>query len=313
MTHILVVDDSPTERRRVGSLFEKGLKSVSISYAENGKIAFESLQLDMPDLIVTDLQMPGMDGLGLVEKITDAGIGVPVILMTSFGNEEIALQALNAGAASYVPKAVLGKHLIKTVENVIALSQVKKNRQRILGALTSVQSRFVLENDITYIPPLISYLQEQMATMRLFNESQLIRIGMALCEALTNAIHHGNLELDSEWRQDSEATYYQIAEARRYLKPYSERRVRMVASLSEQEARFVIDDEGPGFAVDEVLDPTDEINMDRMGGRGLLLIQSFMDQVQHNAVGNSITMIKNVVPLESSKDDSSETLEGGDS
>lgn len=313
MTHILVVDDSPTERRRVGSLFEKGLKSVSISYAENGKIAFDSLQLVMPDLIVTDLQMPGMDGLGLVEKITDAGIGVPVILMTSFGNEEIALQALNAGAASYVPKAVLGKHLIKTVENVIALSQVKKNRQRILGALTSVESRFVLENDITYIPPLISYLQEQMATMRLFNESQLVRIGMALCEALTNAIHHGNLELDSEWRQDSEATYYQIAEERRYLKPYSERRVRMVASLSEQEARFVIDDEGPGFAVDEVLDPTDEINMDRMGGRGLLLIQSFMDQVQHNAVGNSITMIKNVVPLESSKDDSSETLEGGDS
>lgn len=313
MTHILIVDDSPTERRRVGSLFEKGLKSVSISYAENGKTAFDSLQLVMPDLIVTDLQMPVMDGLGLVEKITEAGIGVPVILMTSFGNEEIALQALNAGAASYVPKAVLGKHLIKTVENVIALSQVKKNRQRILGALTSVESRFVLENDITYIPPLISYLQEQMATMRLFNESQLIRIGMALCEALTNAIHHGNLELDSEWRQDSEATYYQIAEERRYLKPYSERRVRMVASLSEQEARFVIDDEGPGFAVDEVLDPTDEINMDRMGGRGLLLIQSFMDQVQHNAVGNSITMIKHVVPLESSNDESSETLEGGDS
>ena len=44
--------------------------------------------------------MPEMDGLGLVEKVVEAGIGVPVILMTSFGNEEIALQALNAGAAS---------------------------------------------------------------------------------------------------------------------------------------------------------------------------------------------------------------------
>ena len=312
MTHILVVDDSATERRRVGSLFEKGLKSVSISYAENGKIAFDSLQEVLPDLIVTDLQMPEMDGLGLVEKIHEAGIGVPVILMTSFGNEEIALQALNAGAASYVPKAVLGKHLIKTVENVIALSHVKKNRQRVLQALTSVESMFVLDNDITYIPPLISYLQEQMARMHLFDESQLIRIGMALCEALTNAIHHGNLELDSEWRQDSEATYYQIAEERRFTKPYSDRRVRMVASLSEQKARFVIDDEGPGFSVAEVLDPTEEINMDRMGGRGLLLIQSFMDHVQHNAVGNSITMVKNVVPPDSSHDESSVILEGGD-
>ncbi len=113
---------------------------------------------------------------------------------------------------------------------------------------------------------------------------------------------HGNLELDSQWRQDEEATYYKIAEERRHIKPYSDRRVRMLATLSEQDVRFVIDDEGPGFAVEQVLDPTEEINMDRMGGRGLLLIRSFMDQVSHNALGNSITMIKSVVPAESCDD-----------
>ncbi len=298
MTHILVVDDSPTERRRVGRLFEKGLDSASISYAENGRVAFDSLQFVRPDLIVTDLRMPEMDGLGLVEKVTESGMGVPVILMTSYGNEEIALQALNSGAASYVPKAVLAKHLIKTAENVIALSQGKKNRQRVLQALTNVESRFQLDNDVTYISPLIGYLQEQMSLMRLFDESQLIRVGVALHEALTNAIHHGNLELDSEWRQNDEAEYYRIAEERRAQKPYSDRRVRMVASLSDQEARFVIDDEGPGFAVMELRDPTDEINMDRMGGRGLLLIRSFMDEVEHNAKGNSVTLVKKVVPLD---------------
>ena len=298
MTHILVVDDSPTERLRVGRLIERGVGSVSISYAENGKAAYDSLQLVLPDLIVTDLRMPEMDGLGLVERVTADGIGVPVILMTSFGNEEIALQALNAGAASYVPKAVLDKHLIYTVENVIALSQGKKNRQRVLQALTHVHLQFVLDNDITYVPPLISYLQEQMAIMRLFDESQLLRVGIALCEALTNAIHHGNLELDSEWRQNDEAEYFRIAEERRQSKPYSDRRVRMVSTLSDQEVRFVIDDEGLGFKVDQIRDPTDEINMERMGGRGLLLIRSFMDQVTHNSTGNSIALIKNVVPLD---------------
>ena len=298
MTHILVVDDSPTERLRVGRLIERGVGSVSISYAENGKAAYDSLQLVLPDLIVTDLRMPEMDGLGLVERVTADGIGVPVILMTSFGNEEIALQALNAGAASYVPKAVLDKHLIYTLENVIALSQGKKNRQRVLQALTHVHLQFVLDNDITYVPPLISYLQEQMAIMRLFDESQLLRIGIALCEALTNAIHHGNLELDSEWRQNDEAEYFRIAEERRQSKPYSDRRVRMVATLSDQEVRFVIDDEGTGFKVDQIRDPTDEINMERMGGRGLLLIRSFMDHVTHNSTGNSIALIKNVVPLD---------------
>ena len=298
MTHILVVDDSPTERLRVGRLIERGVGSVSISYAENGKAAYDSLQLVLPDLIVTDLRMPEMDGLGLVERVTADGIGVPVILMTSFGNEEIALQALNAGAASYVPKAVLDKHLIYTLENVIALSQGKKNRQRVLQALTHVHLQFVLDNDITYVPPLISYLQEQMAIMRLFDESQLLRVGIALCEALTNAIHHGNLELDSEWRQNDEAEYFRIAEERRQSKPYSDRRVRMVSTLSDQEVRFVIDDDGLGFKVDQIRDPTDEINMERMGGRGLLLIRSFMDQVTHNSTGNSIALIKNVVPLD---------------
>lgn len=292
MTNILVVDDSPTERHRIGRLLEKGLKSVSVSYAGNGIKAVESLRSAEPDLIVTDLQMPEMDGLGLVEKIAEAGLGVPVILMTSFGNEEIAIHALNAGAASYVPKATLEKHLIKTVESVIALSHNKKDRQRVLEALTDVQLHFVLDNDCSYIPPLISYLQEQMARMRLFDESQWIRIGMALCEALTNAIHHGNLELDSEWRQTDEAEYYRIAEERRFIKPYSDRRVRMVATLSTHEVRFVIEDEGLGFAVDQLRDPTEEINMDRMGGRGLLLIQSFMDEVTHNSIGNSITLIK---------------------
>ncbi len=298
MTHILVVDDSPTERLRVGRLIERGVGSVSISYAENGKAAYDSLQLVLPDLIVTDLRMPEMDGLGLVERVTADGFGVPVILMTSFGNEEIALQALNAGAASYVPKAVLDKHLIYTLENVIALSQGKKNRQRVLQALTHVHLQFVLDNDITYVPPLISYLQEQMAIMRLFDESQLLRVGIALCEALTNAIHHGNLELDSEWRQNDEAEYFRIAEERRLSKPYSDRKVRMVAALSDQEVRFVIDDEGPGFIVDQIRDPTDEINMERMGGRGLLLIRSFMDQVTHNSTGNSIELTRNVVPLD---------------
>lgn len=298
MTHILVVDDSPTERRRVGRLLEKGLEAATVSYAENGKEALESLQLTLPDLIVTDLRMPEMDGLGLVEKVAEGGFGIPVILMTSFGNEEIALQALNAGAASYVPKSVLGKYLVKTAENVIALSQGKKNRQRVLQALTEVHSRFVLDNDITYIPPLVNYLQEQIALMRILDESQLIRIGIALCEALTNAIHHGNLELDSEWRQIDEEKYFKIAEERRCIKPYSDRRVRMVATLSDREVRFVIDDEGPGFAVDELRDPTEEFNMERMGGRGLLLIRSFMDEVTHNVVGNSITMVKNVIPLD---------------
>lgn len=294
MTQILVVDDSPIERRRVGRLLEKGLPGVSVTYATDGKVALESLSVSVPDLIVTDLRMPNINGLGLVESITSGGYGVPVILMTGFGNEEIAFQALSAGAASYVPKGVLENQLIRTIEGVLSLSQAQQNRHRVLGTLTDVESRFQLQNDVSLVQPLIAYLQEQIATMRLFDHQQLTRIGVALHESLINAIDHGNLELDSEWRQTDTGLYHKIAGERRHQAPYASRRVRMVATMSSSSVQFVIADQGPGFDPTSTRDPLDELNRDRIGGRGLLLIRSFMDQVSHNSSGNEITLTKSV-------------------
>ena len=53
-----------------------------------------------------------------------------------------------------------------------------------------------------------------------------------------------------------------------------------------------IRDEGPGFDLNRVLDPTDMTNLERVSGRGLLLINTFMDEVKHNKTGNEITMVK---------------------
>ena len=63
----------------------------------------------MPALVLTDLIMPEMNGLELVKAIREHHPFVPVILMTSKGNEEIAVQALQGGAASYVPKSQLAE------------------------------------------------------------------------------------------------------------------------------------------------------------------------------------------------------------
>ena len=289
---ILIVDDSITQQRVAGLLLQKGLKDVAITYADNGKRAIEVLAAGLPDLIVTDLQMPEMNGLELVEHIKSGGYGVPVILMTSFGNEEIAVRALQSGAASYVPKQVLGKYLAETAGNVLSLSRGNKNRQRVLSTLSTIESRFVLENDTSLVGPLIAYLQEQASIMQLFNDSQLTRIAVALHEALTNAIYHGNLELDSDLRQHDENVFYTLGDERRDQLPYSTRRVSLVATLSSEQVQFIVGDSGPGFDPKCTLDPTEEVNMERIGGRGLLLIRSFMDRVTHNPQGNEITMIK---------------------
>lgn len=295
-TQILVVDDSEIEQRVVGRLLQNGISDVTVTYASDGQQALDAIAETMPDMILTDLRMPVMTGLELVENIKTRGYPVPVILMTSYGNEQIAVQALEVGAASYVPKLALEQILITTIESVLALSRVQMNRQRALSLIDSMESKFVLQNDTSLISPMIAYLQEQIGTMQLLNGSQMTRVGVAVYESLTNAIYHGNLELDSELRQGDESVFFRMADERRLEPHFAERRVHLTATLSVNELRFVIRDDGPGFKPAEVKDPRDEINVDRLGGRGLLLIHTFMDQVSHNPKGNEITMVKRVPP-----------------
>lgn len=292
MPKILVADDSFVERRLVGALLTRQIPDVSITYASDGIQALNEISQTTFDAIVTDFQMPHLDGLELVGRAAELSPGVPVVVITGCGNESTAVRALEAGAASYITKQDIDHRLIETVTNVLALSQSRLNRRRLIGSLTVQSAHFVLENDVGLITPLITWLQEQLATMKLCDDTQVLRIGVALHETLTNAIYHGNLELDSALRQEDESVFYDLANQRRGEEPYANRRVFVQATASREMIRYVIRDEGPGYDVHRVADPTEEENLERVGGRGMLLIRSFMDEVSHNAKGNEITLVK---------------------
>jgi CheY-like chemotaxis protein len=290
MAKVLVVDDNPMDRRLAGGLVEKAGQSVA--YAGNGKEALDVLGRQTLDLVLTDLLMPEMDGLELVKEVREKHPLVPVILMTAFGSEEVAIEALRKGAASYVPKRNLAHDLAETMERVLSVSKAGREQQRLLECLTQTESHFLLDNDPSLIPPLIGHLQENLARMKLCDEIGRIRVSVALQEALVNAIHHGNLEVASNLREQDEQAYYGLIEQRRAQKPYRLRRVHIIARESPAEASYIVRDEGPGFDPQSLPDPTDPTNLERCYGRGLLLIRTFMDEVYHNETGNQITLIK---------------------
>jgi len=290
-TKVLVVDDSEIDQRLAGKLIEKGTGWKAL-YAKGGREALEILDREKPSMVLTDLMMEGMNGLELVDVIRTRYPLVPIILITAKGSEEIAIQALKRGAASYVPKKSLLTDLVDTLEQVLAAAQTDRQHQRLLGCLAQLESRFVLESDRSLIPPLIAYFQEQMARLQLCDQTTRVRVGVAVEEALLNAIIHGNLEVSSELRQQDDAAYHRLAEERRHELPYHKRRVHLRATLSRNEAVFVVRDEGPGFDPTLLPDPTDPSNLGRTSGRGLLLIQTFMDEVAYNQSGNELTMIK---------------------
>jgi CheY-like chemotaxis protein/anti-sigma regulatory factor (Ser/Thr protein kinase) len=300
MAKILVVDDTRTDRVLAKGLLERrpGLEALecrtglSAVEAASGEEALDVLQRETVDLVLTDMMMPGMNGLELVETIRARHPLLPVVLMTAHGSEEIAMQALQKGAASYVPKQNLARDLLETVEDVLRLSMAERGQQRLMECIKRIESEFMIDNDPALIPALIGHVCENLRRLKCCAENERLRVTVALSEALLNAMYHGNLEVGSELREKDEKAYRKLLEERRGTPPYANRRVHILAYESPSEARYVIRDEGNGFDPSRLPDPTDPSNLERVSGRGLLLIRTFMDEVRHNDKGNEIVMVK---------------------
>ena len=108
---------------------------------------------------------------------------------------------------------------------------------------------------------------QELWQARGMSEMDLPDMQLALEEGLANAIKHGN-KMDPEKKATVECF------------------------LNEDIVRVVIQDEGPGFDVNEVPDPTLPENLDKPSGRGVMLMKAFMDDVLYNEVGNQLTFIK---------------------
>ena len=291
MATVLIVDDSPVDRRLAQGLLEKN-RHFSFLFAPDGAEALKQIRAAPPDLVLTDMQMPVMGGLELVREVREHFPLVPVILMTAQGSEEIAVQALSLGAASYVPKARMAREVLSTAEMVLAPARAERHHARLLGCVTRNAWTFVLDNDPSLVPAAVDHVQQHITRLKLFDQTDRIRIGVALEEALLNALYHGNLELGNDLRESDSAAYYAQADQRRRQEPYRSRTTHFEATLGNREAVFVVRDGGKGFDPSIVPDPTDPANLERCSGRGLLLIRTFMDEVRHNGRGNELTMIK---------------------
>ena len=158
--------------------------------------------------------MPEIGGLELVEKIRERHLFLPVVLMTQYGNEELAVKALEKGAASYVPKRILERVVVEVLDDVLAAATARRHQEGLRSCLARTVLQFVLPSDFDLISPLVGRVQQEMMAMRLGDEMDVIRVGVALREAVANAIQHGNLEVSSELRHEDDAPYFALIKER---------------------------------------------------------------------------------------------------
>lgn len=288
---ILVVDDSLIDRRVAARVLQQegGWHAV---FATNGVEALAMMEKSAPRLVLTDLQMPQMDGLMLVEQIRDKHPHVPVVLMTGTGSEEIAVRALKAGAASYVPKRNLATALVPALSQVLAASRIDEPRLHMLSCITQQDVRFTLPCDPALIPAVAAHLREPVLAMGLCDATGATRVGIALEEALSNAMYYGNLEVPSGLRQKDEAAFHEQVARRRAAPQYRDRQVRVFVNVTMAEAAYVIFDQGPGFDATRLSDEAQPCDLDKPGGRGMVLMRTFMDQVTYSKTGTMVSMLK---------------------
>jgi two-component system NtrC family response regulator len=135
METILIVDDEKNYPRILGAVLEE--EGFEIQTANSGKEALEIMEASDVDLVLTDMKMPSMDGIELLEKIKTKDPELPVIMMTAYGTVDKAVEAMQKGAYSYILKPFDNERMILYVNKAIAMYRVVQENRRLRSAVSS--------------------------------------------------------------------------------------------------------------------------------------------------------------------------------
>ncbi len=117
MEKVLVIED----KRSMARMLQTGLEAEGYLciVAYNGKEALNMIDREQPELIITDLKLPDMDGLTILKQLRQQEVETPVIIMTAFGSIEIAVEAIKEGAFDFVPKPFDMDHLLLIIRRAL--------------------------------------------------------------------------------------------------------------------------------------------------------------------------------------------------
>ncbi len=291
MATILLVDDAAVDRRIVRGILEG--HDVQILEAADGKQALEICKSGLPDLLLTDLQMPEVGGLELTTQVSLLYPDVPIVLMTAHGSEAVAAEALACGATSYVPKLQLNRLLLETVRPILSLVESESEYERLMQCTTKNVLHLELPGDTTLVPRLVDLVQKIAGAMGVCKHLSRIRFGIAVEHALMNAILHGTYQVhEGPHDRPSDSELAAFIKRRSTQAPYRHRRVRVDIKVTSDEAFVKVSDDGPGFDTSTVPEPRSAKAMEPNAGRGLVLMRTFVDQLTFNQAGNEVMLVK---------------------
>jgi len=172
---------------------------------------------------------------------------------------------------------------------VLSLSQSQSQDMKLMSCIKKSDFEFVLDNDLELIEPLIDMIQGIVASLEIFEQRSLVQLGVSLENALTNAMFRGNLAMP---RETFPVLSRDAIAARAKEEPYRDRKVHFGAKITPEKVEFSIRDEGEGFDTEQLPEASNPESFRDGIGRGLVLIQAFMDDVSFSDGGRQLAMSK---------------------
>jgi signal transduction histidine kinase/FixJ family two-component response regulator len=133
---LLVVDDARDIREFLTTMVFKQTR-FEVFAAEDGMSGLQMALKVRPDIMIVDLQMPQLSGLELLRRLQREGMRIPAILITGFGSEQVAVEALRLGVRDYVVKPFTAQEILRAVEQALRESRLEKERNELLQKLQS--------------------------------------------------------------------------------------------------------------------------------------------------------------------------------
>ena len=265
-TTILVVDDSETDRTLVSGLIESERPDWDVMSCEAAAEGLDVLAARHITAVVTDLFMPEMSGEEFLIEVRRRFPTVPVILITSQGNDEIAARSLELGAVNYVPKRRLSEDLIPAIDEIVRGAGEAALARDVLTYLLRSQTLFRIDSDLEQIRSLLHLIRERLQALRTLQDDEVRQVTDAVREALMNAHMHGRPAgpdpvIEVELTQTPECICFSIT------------------------------DQGCGF--DTSLVSCEE---SAETGNGFRIMRRHMDLIEFNDRGNRIALTKKLTP-----------------
>ena len=146
--HVLVVDDDPALLQALPETLRLRMSGVTVDTADSAAAALDRIAAHDYDAIVTDIRMPGMDGLALLAEILGRRPDTPTLMITGHGEEDLAVRALRGGAYDFIQKPIDRDYFVALLYRAIrahALNRRMKDRRSALGRCVNELERIVVK------------------------------------------------------------------------------------------------------------------------------------------------------------------------